>query len=286
MRTATMRAPLGPWTVIGVLAGVVVLGVAVAAAYAQPRMALVMPDSAIANTPLTATVTVAGVGRPARLVIQRRILGSSSWITVASVHTRSGAIRLPGVNLGAYSYRLAVIGADGRRLGQQTHRVLVFGQVPFSTLFSLGGNFVSTGVRGAVIGGNGDTGPGVVTTPTETFSDAFGGVAGVGNPFVSVTNNTCRSVLLEAVAARPSEDTLSNQRYAGQTATVTVVQAAHDAATTTIPFNARQSLTVPLTPGSPWSINTQRSDPSEDGFYIYVNGVAECYSAAPFVSAS
>jgi hypothetical protein len=268
-----------------IVAAVVVLGTSVATAEARPHAALVVPDAASANTSLTATVSASGVERSARFLIQRRTVGSPSWIAVASVHARSGPIRLPGTTLGAYDYRLAAIGAHGRLFAQQTHRVFVFGEVPFSTLFSLGGGSVRTGVRGAVIGGNGDTGPGVATTPAETFSYVFGGVAGTGNPFVSVTNNSCRSADLQIVVGAVPPTTEAEQRNLSQSATISVVQSTHEPTTTRLGFNQAGSLAVALTPGSPWSIDTQRSDPSEDGFYVYLNGSAECYSAAPFVNA-
>jgi hypothetical protein len=187
--------------------------------------------------------------------------------------------------LGVYDYRIAAIGARGRLLAQQTHRVFVFGQVPFSTLFSLGGGFVRLGVRGPVIGGNGDTGPGVATTPTETFPYVFGGVAGTGNPFVWVTNNSSRSADLQIVVGAVPPTTEAEQRNLSQSATISVVQSTHEPTTTKLGFNQAGSLAVALTPGSPWSIDTQRSDSSEDGFYVYLNGSAECYSAAPFVNA-
>jgi hypothetical protein len=287
-RTMAEPSPQRPWIRVAgriVVSAVVVLGTLVATADARPRAALVVPEATSANRPLTATVTASGVERSARFLIQRRTAASLSWITVASVRAPSGPIRLPGTTLGAYDYRLAAIGAHGRLLSAQIRHVFVFGQVPFSTLFSLGGGSVHTGVRGAVIGGNGDTGPGVATTPTQTFPYVFGGVAGTGNPFVSVTNNSCRSASLQIVIGAVSPTTEAEQRNLSQSATISVIQSTHGPTTTRLGFNQAGSLAVALTPGSPWSIDTERSDPSEDGFYVYVNGSAECYSAAPFVNA-
>jgi hypothetical protein len=174
--------------------------------------------------------------------------------------------------LGQYKLRLAVLTSRGKVLSARVANVNVFGSVPFSTLFP--GDSTA-----AVIGGNGNTGPGTATTTSNTFSYAFGGVTG-NNPFVTVSNNTCRSASIVFLPTYPYQ----LPGLVGSTGSLTVVQESMDPTTATAAFNTTGTLNVALVPGQGWSINIAGSADAEEEIYVYVNGTADCYSAEPFTA--
>jgi len=214
-----------------------------------------------------------------RLVVQRQEGTARFWRTVLGLPgSPSGSASLPGLPLGTYQLRIADIGQRGAVLAQQPRALQVFGDVPFSTLFN------ANVEHQAVVGFNGNTGPGTATTPTQTIQYACGGVAGVGNPAVTVTDNNCRSIHFDFLPTLPEEGVPSN--YVGATGTITVVQQTLDPVSATAPLDSGGSLDAALVPGQSWSMNSSASlpQPGEDSFYIYVNGYASCDSSVPFTS--
>lgn len=250
----------------------VVFGVVASPAVARPRVSLNLPGAANAATPIPLSYATNGVRASSRLVIQRREGTASAWRTVLRLpRAKTGSAQMPGLPLGAYDTRIADLGSRGKVLAEQKRALKVFGRVPFSTLFVH---------NEAVIGFNGNTGPGVVTTPSKTFQYAFGGVAGVGNPAVTVSNNRCRSAHFEFVPGFPTD---VHGLYDANTGSITVVQETLDPVSATAAFNTLASLDATLVPGKSWSINSAMTGVGE-GIYIYVNGFALCYSDVPFTS--
>ncbi len=174
------------------------------------------------------------------LVVQRREGTARFWRTLVKLPLgSSGSGLIPGLPLGVYELRIAVLGAHRQVLAEQVSKLNVFGDVPFSTLF--GPNLDNS----AVVGGNGNTGPGTASTPTQTFQYVFGGVGGLDNPEVKITNNHCQSVHFEFLPTI----TNSTGAYAGDSGSMTVVQESLDPASATAGFNSVSSLETRLIPG-------------------------------------
>jgi len=255
------------------------LGIGAASAAAKPRLSFNLPGSATAATATRFSYAATRVRATDHLVVQRREGTAHAWRTVVRLpHARTGSAQLPALPLGSYSTRIADLSSRGQVEAQQTRALKVFGSVPFSKLFD------PNLQHQAVIGFNGNTGPGVAATPTKTFQYAFGGVAGVGNPAVTVTNNACRSAHFEFVPGVPGE--LEGGKDATDTGSITIVQQTLDPMSATAAFNTLGTLEVTLVPGQSWSMNSKRTGGGSEGIYIYVNGYALCYSEAPFTSES
>jgi hypothetical protein len=258
--------------------GTIVVGLpAPAGAQPRPTVSWTLPATATAGLPTQFSWSARHLPRSSRLVVQRQQGTAHFWRTVITLRGRSGSTALPALALGRYGVRIAAIDRRGRVLVQRQQGLDVFGTVPFSTLFN------PNVQNQAVVGFNGNTGPGSVTTPDEVFQYAFGGVAGIDNPAVRVTNNRCRSAHFVFMPSFPKED--GQSQFGGSSGTISIVQPTLDSASATAAFNTVQTLDVPLVPGQPWSMNTSVTlNATQLNFYIYVNGSAVCDSAAPFTS--
>ncbi|MBS1860416.1 MAG: hypothetical protein JSS68_01750 [Actinobacteria bacterium] len=189
------------------------------------------------------------LGQRPKLVIQKPEGTAHTWRTILRLPTRSGSGQLPGLPLGKYRLRIADL-AGHYALAKQVAGVAVFGEVPFSTLFGMGGG-------------------GVLTTATASFP-YVSSISG-DTPF-TVSHNHCSFVHLAFVG----NAWLSQ----GQTGliTATVVQESREPVSASAPLKEIGELDAELVPGQTWAIKAS-GDAEELG--IDINGYAVCDSTEP-----
>jgi hypothetical protein len=192
------------------------------------------------------------------LVIQRQEGTARSWHSVVRLPSQSsGSAQLPGLPLGSYRLRIADLASHGRALAQQQHGLNVFGQVPFSALFS----------------GYGESGAGVYTAPNNTFPYVISGDDNFsdGTAALAVVHNNCRSAHIEFMTSP----------LTGAMGVVTLAQETLDPASASAPTNTVGSLDAPLVPGHSWSVNLSQTGGTGYYLHFYLNGSASCDSAVP-----
>jgi hypothetical protein len=239
---------------------VAVGGLGAPAAEAKTSVAFALPASGTAATPTPFTYSARGLRGGDRLVLQRQQGSAGHWRTAVKLvaTTSAGRGKLPALPLGAYTTRVAVLTKAGRVRAQQTRRIKVYGQVPYSTLFGTAG--------------------GVYTTPTATFRWVFADyAAAITGPIVAVTTNPCRSTHVDFVPG--NRDAADPNLSATHTGTVTVVQESRDPVSATVPAQANGSLDATLVPGQAWSLKGNQT--GNILLTFYVNGTASCFSAGP-----
>jgi hypothetical protein len=235
-------------TLLGVLVGCAALASS-ALASQRPSVSWSLPHSADEGAAITFSWTGHHLGRGHRLVIQKPEGTAHTWRNVMKLPTNSGSAELPGLPLGEYRYRIADLSGH-RVLAQQAAGVAVFGQVPFSTLFS-GENLNEVA-----------TYPGF-TFPYVTYQNELS----PNDTIFQVEKNHCESV---HVAFVPSATESGGS--------LVLVQESRESITASAANNAIGSLDAHLTPGQSWAVNS--------GSYenIHLNGYAICDSTESFFS--
>jgi hypothetical protein len=256
--------------VAGVVLSVVMANASLAAA--KPRVSFTLPTTASAGVATPFSYATKGLTSGSRVVLQRQQGTARAWRTVAALaKVKAGSSALPALPLGIYGVRIAAIAHHGKIVAEQRRSVKVFGEVPFTTLFSL-----SSESHAAVLDGANQ--PGVYTTPSRTFNYAFASYANQesASTILTVGNNTCRSVHIDFVPGVQGSE--SSPGYQNASATLSVVQQSLDPTTSTAGFNAFGALDAVLVPGQSWSVTTLASKRSID---LYINGSAICYQGTP-----
>jgi hypothetical protein len=239
------RTPKGVVVLVCVCAAAVTLGIAPGVS-AAPRasVSLTLPHQVNENAPIPFSWTGSHLGRNHKLVIQRPFGTAHTWRSIKRLSTNSGSGELAGFPMG--TYRLPIADFVGRRLlAQQVVGIGVFGQVPFSTLFSAPTS--------------------VYTTPTSSFPYMAGGEIGDDDPILKVERNRCNFVHVAFVPGPHGEV---------GTGSVTLVQESRDPVSASAPFDAIGSLDAQVVPGQSWAVLAPKAS-VEFGF-IYVNGYAIC----------
>lgn len=234
----------------------------VSAVLANPtrRIAWTLPGSANAGSPVAFSWT-AGHLRPGdRLVVQRQEGLAHAWLTMLRLPTEpTGSAQLPGLPLGSYHLRIAVVGR-GVVQAQQPRSLNVFGKVPLSTLF-------------------GSSHRGVYATPTTAFpyvleaNDLLDGARGTG--VITVAHNPCQAIFLEFVPGTSQAFPLPAEDYIGDVGTLAIVQESLDPASASAAFDAVNSVNDRLVPGQSWSVNVSQPA-NEESLYFYMNGYGSC----------
>ncbi|MGA7966746.1 MAG: YncE family protein [Gammaproteobacteria bacterium] len=237
----------------------------------RPRVFWTLPGGVNEGQPIPFSWKVAGrLGRKYRLVVQRPVGTGHVWQTMQRLRGRRGSAELPGQALGTYRFRLAVL--EGRRvLAQRVTGVGVFGQVPFSVLFS-------NGLPGTTFGHQEN---GVYATSSTSFpyiGGVWAGDRGTPNTAFSIRSNPCVSVHIAFVLGEtPGE----GYTYPADVfAVVSLVQQTRDPVATEVPLNGTGSIDAELVPGQTWSLLAVENDRNgvEAGPTVYFNGYAVCDS--------
>jgi hypothetical protein len=237
-------------------------------AVAKPHVSLGLPPEANTGSRTAITYSASGVPSRARLALQRQQGTARVWQTVSFLKpSAKGTGQLASLPIGTYALRLAVL-SRRKVLAQQVRSLKVFGHVPLSVLFSLEKE---------------DGGPwyfdkpmsGIYASPSSTFPYAMKLFANESQPFTfaTVDNAACRTLHLDIVAGE------ADLGKAGDTATISVVQENLDPVRATATTNALVTLDTPLVPGTSWSLISVASNAPYAS--VYVNGYANCFSAAP-----
>lgn len=236
------------------------LGVLAPAASAKPKVALTLPD-ADAGASIAYSYATSGVPARAKLVLQRQIGTALHFKTVATLaHVPSGSGTLPGLDLGRYKLRVAVI--TRKRIGRRSRSVVttqqkqtlsVYGTVPFTILFR--------------------ESPETFAMPTRSFSYVFSESASTLEQVTTIDGkrNRCRSVHLDWV--------VGSSYYSGDpdaSGTISLVQESRDAVTDTTGWNEISALDAVVTPRESWGINA--TTVGEGYLEFFVNGSASCYT--------
>jgi hypothetical protein len=240
---------------------------AVVHAVAKPSVLLSMPASASAGTPTTAMWKVVGRPTGARVALQRAMGSRHVFRTLKTLRSSIGSSTLPSYGLGSYTFRVIVIGSDGRLLARSLTRTLrVYGTVSLSALcgtltFYEDFNF---GCSTGVVQASGHVFEYVARVPMDNE----------GHETVALTSpkTTCRSITLQFVGGVGGENYIKSY-------TVTLVQTSLDATQVTGTPGQLEQLTANLD-GNSWQLNTQTNRPYGAGsLTLFFNGTANCYSA-------
>jgi hypothetical protein len=232
-----------------------VTGACASSAQAKPKVSLSFPGTAEEGIPISFSWTATRLGRGEKLVLQKPMGTAHTWRSVMRLHSRHGSAQLPGISLGKYQFRLAVL--LGRKVEAQARdHVAVFGSVPFSTLFGRSG-FEH-----------------VLATPSYTFS--FVGPAHVvyssdTNIFTLVNANHCRAVHIAFV---------TQGEHPAMTS-VKVIQESREPVVSSVPRDVLGSIDAKLVPGQSWGVNAIATY-TEGTPRLYFNGYAICDSTEPF----
>jgi hypothetical protein len=241
-------------------------------ALAKPHVSFTLPTTASAGVATPFSYATNGLTPGNRVVLQRQQGTARVWRTVAALASiKAGSSALPALPLGIYSVRVAAIAHHGKVVAEQRRSIKVFGEVPFTQLFSLDSEHHSAVQDGA-------NQPGVYTTPTRTFNYAFASYANTeaAATILTVGNNTCRSVHIDFVPGVQGSE--SEPIFQSASATVSVVQQSLDPVASTAAFNAFGALDATLVPGQSWSVTTLGI---KESIRLYLNGSAICYSGSP-----
>jgi hypothetical protein len=227
-----------------------------ASATPAPHVSWMLPSSATADSPVSFTWTASHLAPHSQLVVQRQEGTARSWRTVARLTGASGSASLPGLPMGSYRLRLAVLGSRHLVRGYQQRLLEAFGEVPFSSLFPGHGHPVYAAATSSF--------------PYVSFAYGVNNTDGV----LTDSQNNCRSVHLEFV---PGTVGSFSSEMVGQLGTMTLVQESQDPASVTVPFNTVGTLDANVVVGQSWSVNFSQT--GEYLFTFYVNGSASCDSA-------
>ncbi|HEX3901179.1 MAG TPA: hypothetical protein VHW74_18685 [Mycobacteriales bacterium] len=107
----------------------------------HPTLHLKVPAHAHANKAATVTYSVSGAGSDA-VALQR--LSGTTWQTVKKLHSTTGTVTLPALQIGVYDLRLAAYTTHGQLVSAVGHKLRVFGKVKFAQLFNLPTHAYST----------------------------------------------------------------------------------------------------------------------------------------------
>jgi hypothetical protein len=251
-----------------------------AAANTTVSLSMQLPAEANQRIPIPFSYVAKGLSKHAALVVQRQMGATKTFVTILRLPNKTkGYDKLPGLRIGQDRIRIAVSGVPRVHIASRAHTVRVFGNIPFSTLFSATGTAVVS-FNGGQSGEAGD-----VTTSTGAFHWTLGGVAGADSPDVHVANNTCRHIHIDFVSGFPNG---TDHYFDGSTGGFTLVQETRDPVTVVVPYNHFASIDTNLVPGRSWSLTSIFNfDPShgpQNPDYIYGNGFANCFSSLSFRS--
>jgi hypothetical protein len=240
------------------------MGAAPSALAAQkPSVGLALAREVDASTPIAYEFTSNHVRSTEKLVLQREVGSAHVYRTVRTLpHVHSGSGSAPGLPLGEYRFRIAVLDKPrkGHRkvLASRRARVSVFGTVSLAHLLD-------------------NPSGGTYTSPTRTFpwvlrAHAFS-VTGDTALTVSATRNHCRAIHFDFIPE-------NNDYNQGDSSTLTVVQQSADPVSATAHTDELGALDVGLRPGESWSLKASLAT-GHSSTDIDVNGSAVCSSAAP-----
>ncbi len=225
-------------------------GASSASAHRSPSLSWSISHTVDTGQPIAFSWAGSRLGRKHRLVVQRQVGTAHTWKTALRLPAASGSSQLPGLPLGRYKLRIADLSWIGRVLAQRTQRIGVFGQVPFTTLFS-------NSTR-------------VYSTPTSTFP--YVARYYDSNVAFTVGHNHCKAVHIAFVPG---------SFYSGATGVLTLVQETRDPVSASVPSDVIGVLDAELVSGQSWSVGLKTAG-GESEFYI--NGYAVCDSTASFFS--
>jgi hypothetical protein len=160
---------------------------------------------------------------------------------------------MPGLAMGSYRLRVVTTGPRPRVVSQASRPVHVFKRIPLSELVTTPGGVFETLIDDSpfpwAVAGH----PGLIDgAPTPSHR------------LLVDSGNTCRALHVEFTAG-----------HNAQSAYIDVAGASSPARATT-ETGVLRSVDAQLVPGRPWSLVAATTASS---VYVYVNGVATCYSA-------
>lgn len=237
----------------------------------RSHVSLTLPSGMSEGQPIPFTWKAAGpVSGKYRLVVQRPVGTARTWRTMLRLRSRSGSAELPGQAIGEYRFRLALLWGH-RVLAQQVAGVGIFGQVPFSVLFS-------DGLPGTEFG---KAENGVYATSSTSFPYIGGvwvGDHGRPNTVFSISRNHCTAVHIGFVLGETPGEGYSHP--GSVFGVVSLVQQSRDPVTAEVPLNGIGSVDAELVPGQTWSLLAEEHDRDgvKAGPTVYFNGYAICDS--------
>jgi len=220
-----------------------------------PGVTLALPRDADQGAALPFSYTSSNVPGGAQVVLQRRMGTAASWGTVQPLTaTPTGSGSAPGLPLGQYAFRIAVLDGAGKVLAvQEAATVTVWGNVPLT-----------------VILGRSDGRTVIANGHTFNYIDAEYNKDQV----INEQRTTCRLVHLDL--ARPDASG-SSSGDPSSPMIATVVQQTRDPVSTPVGNNSITALQAGVVPGQTWAFNVRPSN-SSSSWYVYYNGFANCYS--------
>jgi len=253
----------------GLLTTMLLCGVLVVPAQAasHPRVRLSYAATDIeTGQPVVFTYRATGLTRGDRVVFQRPVGTAGHWRSIRKLRARSATITGPTAAQGLRSFRVVVLDRRGHVRATSTRRLRVYAPVALASVANTSTSTVAVG--GTVFR--------YLTDRAEALNGGdeclFFRTCNTGDLLtaLSVEHWSCRSLALQLAVV----DNTATASPVG----VTVVSEAADPSSVTVPVNGVTSLTAPVRGDAQIRYAVQPAADGDAG--LYLNGVADCYTAS------
>ncbi|MCU1678747.1 MAG: hypothetical protein JWM93_3505 [Frankiales bacterium] len=216
-----------------------------------------MKSAVSARTAIAYSYAASGVPRGAHLALQRQMGTAHAWRTVNNLASRSGSSSTPGLPLGRYMFRVAVLDAANHVLAAKSRVVLSYGTVSYAALCRA--TFGSCGTGAYAVGTH-------VFAAEDVFWD---------NSVALTTQRrfgptSCRSATLSIAIPNEAAHSVSDG-----TDTLALLQQTLDVQSADVAVNSVATLHTRLD-GAAWELDTSTTGYSH---YLIVKGTLSCYTA-------